>query len=130
MFHELVCLDDEMKSLKLPSNEEIYFAPRRSSSVMSSFRAPVGQRVRTFSETMEDQNIDTISRSSYHLSRSSSFGGHCQSELPTPIFEQTREQTMKPRRNSEIVTNLHDHIRLLDQHKNSIMNFEDCDYWV
>jgi len=121
--------DDELKSLKVPSNEEIYFTPRRSSSVMSSFRAPVGQRVRTFSENMEDQDFTTRSRNSYHLSRSSSFGGHYQNEPPTPIFDQTHT-LMKPRRNSEIVTNLHDHIRLLDQHKDSIMNFEDRDYWI
>lgn len=122
--------DDELKSLKVPSNEEIYFAPRRSSSVMSSFRAPIGHRVRTFSENMEDQDFNTRSRNNYHLSRSSSFGGHYKTEQATPIFDQTRTQTIKPRRNSEIVTNLHDHIRLLDQQKDSIMNFEDRDYWI
>jgi len=123
--------DDEVRGLNFPLNDTTYLAPTRSSSVMSSFRAPVGNRVRTFSENMEDNDDSSRLRTNYHLARSSSFGGqHRPTAAVIPRVDQVYAQTMKPRRNSDIVTNLQDHLRMLDKQKDSIMNLLDNDYWI
>ena len=117
--------------MNFPLNDTTYLAPTRSSSVMSSFRAPVGNRVRTFSENMEDNDDSSRLRTNYHLARSSSFGGqHRPTAAVIPRVDQVYAQTMKPRRNSDIVTNLQDHLRMLDKQKDSIMNLLDNDYWI
>ena len=105
----------------------------RTGSHMSSFQSNNGRRLETFYEDLEEKENNTtsqlniISKHNPQIVRSSSFGSNCPEG---PRFQRIdRTQSLRPRINSEVVTNLQDHIRLLEKGKSSIMNMMDEEFW-
>ena len=126
-----ICLVDEDQAvLKCPTLDNTYLAPVRTSTVLSSFQSNTVNKLETFYEDFHEnitQEMNNLSTNNYHLGRSSSFGGTGPYGTRYQRIGQT--QSLRPRRNSEVVTNLQDHIRLLDEEKHSIMNLMEDEFW-
>ena len=103
----------------------------KNGSVFSSFQTNKSRRLETFYEDGFEEK-DSISplqlnnslNFNYPVSRSASFSGNIADGPQYKNYEK-RAQSLRPRRNSEVPTNIEDHIKFLDEEKYSIMNLMD-----